>query len=98
VLNWHWDQPSVYSSVSGRTVKVPAKILSPDEYVYSLETSDEIIPWHVAAAKHDKALLAVEEFLRDPTKRCGARYDPTCERNGSKYQKFVRGVCLKTTW
>jgi hypothetical protein len=64
VLNWHRDCPSIYSSVSGRTVKAPAKILSPDKYVYSLETGNEIILWHMAAAKHDEALLAVEEFLR----------------------------------
>jgi hypothetical protein len=69
VLNWCQDRPSVYSSVSGRTVKVPVKILSPDEYVYSLETGNEIILQHTAAAKHDKALLAVEEFLRDLMKQ-----------------------------
>jgi hypothetical protein len=69
VLNWHRDHPSVYSSVSGRTVKAPAKILSPDEYVYSLETGNKVILQHMAAAKHDEALLAVEKFLRDPMKR-----------------------------
>jgi hypothetical protein len=69
VLNWRRDRPSVYSSVSGRTVKAPAKILSPDEYVYSLETSDKVIPQHAAAATHDKVLLAVEKFLRDLMKR-----------------------------
>jgi hypothetical protein len=69
VLNWCRDCPSIYSSVSGRMVKAPAKILSPDKYVYSLETGDGPIPRHAVAAKHDEALLAVEEFLRDPMKR-----------------------------